>query len=452
MYGSTDYRIALLLPSSHQLLGRKVGNVIDLPILPVPDTLRPAQYVLSAIKQRWHIEAILIDIVPSSDSRMPCAILEIRGNTVDWDSVPLTPVDYGHVGGVPLTPEELRALAAILHPTHPTSQGISTVGWVDSARSWIQQLVASRGLTLKREVEQINGGGGFALIRFSSSEGPAFWLKAAGFPNQHEFPITLFLSKRFPTYVPNLIGSYTNWNAWVTDEFGSAFDHKPLARAACLSAAVCLAELQLASIDHKEGLLRACCGDQRLAVLRGRTDDLIGYLCEAMKRQVSTKVPRLPARRLQYLGNLIADACQSLESASIPTVLIHNDINSGNILYDGSRCVVTDWAEACIGIPFVTIYQLCRQLLRHTMAPPAVIREMFGVYRACWRRCLCESQIMKVLRVLPLLSAVSNLYGRGEWLSSAQGHAAAFDTYARSIARHIDHVSRDACFAPEYSL
>ena len=64
---------------------------------------------------------------------------------------------------------------------------------------------------------------------------------------------------------------------------------------------------------------------------------MISFLIEAMHRQTSTKAVPLSAIRLLELGEILRDACSRQEELDIPDTLIHNDLNTGNILWDGER-------------------------------------------------------------------------------------------------------------------
>jgi hypothetical protein len=75
-------------------------------------------------------------------------------------------------------------------------------------------------------------------------------------------------------------------------------------------------------------------------------------------------VPRLGVHRLRELEFITRDACCAMLNLCIPSTLIHNDFNGGNILLSDSRCVFTDWAEAGIGNPFLTFQHLCAQISR----------------------------------------------------------------------------------------
>jgi hypothetical protein len=124
----------------------------------------------------------------------------------------------------------------------------------------------------------------------------------------------------------------------------------------------------------------------------------------------------------------------------MPDSLMHGDISPGSILYDGNRYVFTDWCEANVGNPFITLEQMCVHAARMSTKPELWIRALKDEYKACWRDLLSEDQIDRALQLAPLLSILSCLHERGGWLDSPKRHESQQLSYARSLARHMDRV------------
>jgi hypothetical protein len=207
----------------------------------------------------------------------------------------------------------------------------------------------------------------------------------------------------------------------------------------------CLGELQTGSLDQIDTLLPCGCFDQRLPILRANLPELIRYLEDAMTRQASIRVPPIESRRLDELGGLLAEACDCIEALGIPDALIHNDMNSGNILFDGSRAVFTDWAEASVGNPFFTFHHLCAHALLKDPAH-ASAEHLTNTYKQHWCGLLAESDMDRGLALTPPLAIVSYLCGRDPLFVSEYRRNAHCESYARSLARHIDR----AVQAPEF--
>jgi hypothetical protein len=335
--------------------------------------------------------------------------------------------------------EEREVVKAVLAGSVGSRGPFSRVGWIQEAMRWLQAEV-DHGIAFTGEIRQYNAGGTFALVRFGTRQGTAYWLKATGKPNGHEFTVTTALSKLFTQHLPPVVAAREDWNAWVMEDAGEPL--RDLFTFPALELAVgSLAELQMRSVRHIQDLLIAGCFDQRFAVLKAHLGELISYLGEAMASQTSNKVPRLDNCRLHELGNMVNDAFSRMEEFRIPDALVHGDINSGNILFDGSRCVFTDWAEACIGNPFSTFQQLYEQVARGERSRKWCTN-LRALYRQQWRTLLSEPQIECATALAPFLAIASCLYGRGSWLMSSYRADLHFRSYSRSLARHLDRAAQ----------
>ena len=131
---------------------------------------------------------------------------------------------------------------------------------------------------------------------------------------------------------------------------------------------------------------------------------------------------------------------ESLEELAIPDSLMHNDISPGSILSDGRDCVFTDWCEAYVGNPFITIEQFCAHVARSSDQVESWTPALKNAYRSCWTALLPEWKISKALHLTPLISILSYLYGRGDWLSSPQRRNPSFQAFTRGLARHMDRM------------
>jgi hypothetical protein len=104
-----------------------------------------------------------------------------------------------------------------------------------------------------------------------------------------------------------------------------------------------------------------------------------------------------------------------MENIGIPDVLIHNDLNSGNILFSDSGCVFTDWCESCVGNPFFAFQQLC---LLQPSGTGDWNPELQMHFAKSWLDLLDPPQIDTAFRLSRLLAIFSHLYGRGRRLHS----------------------------------
>lgn len=436
-----EYRIAFVLSSTNLIFTLRGGSSIRLPRVSVAKWARPAEQITNAIKQEWSLPSIVIDFLAGHDHLPQCVVAEIPESHSAQIQQQFLAIDIDSVDHADLTDAERRTTRNILAGKSDSRGPFSRLGWVDEAKEWIQSSVPGHTVEFNEEVRQLNASAAFALVRFGTRLGAAYWLKATGSPNEKEFTITATLSKYFSQYLPPLVAARADWNAWVTEEAG-----QPIGDSCTLSklesVVVSLAELQIESIDYTQDLLAAGCADQRCAVLKAQMGEVIRFLEDAMELQTSIKVPRLGKSRLREIGKIIDDACARMQELQVPDTLIHNDLSLGNILHDGSKCVFADWAEAYIGNPFLTF----QQLLQH------VSREKCGsgwgshlktLYKQRWIAVLGERNVNCALALAPLLAIASYLYGRGMWLASSRRQDPELQSYSRSLARHMDMAAQD---------
>jgi phosphotransferase family enzyme len=436
------YRVALVLSRSQMVLAEHHGQALGLPRIRIARWTRRAEQLTEACYARWHVRSLVVDFLAKGIQALPCVVIEVL--TRDWDSSVhgFRPVRVDEVDERELTEPERATLHSILAGDSLNRGPFSRVGWIEEAKTWIQASVPDRILEFSEDVRAFNAQGTFALVRFETAQGPAYWLKATGAPNAHEFTVTKTLARYLPSYLPPLVATREDWNAWVMEDSG-----RPLSDTASLrsfeQAISSLAGLQKASVPHLEELMACGCLDQRMPILRAHLSEMTRYLAEIMRKQTSTKVPPLPSERLHELGNLLDDACAVVQSAGFPDTLIHNDMTGNNVLFDGTRAVFTDWAEASIGNPFFTFHHLRAQALSED---PTWVPGLTAAYKQHWRPVLSDFQIECALALTQPLAIVSYLYGRDPSFTSEYRHDARHQSYARSLARHMDRLVQDQEF------
>jgi Phosphotransferase enzyme family len=431
-----EYRIILVRSGSRAIWAKHESDGFRLPRVAIPLWTRPARQLQQAIQDTWSTRTIILDFLPTRQDAELCVVAEIISSVLP-DGLVVGSLD--ELADAEVNAEERSVIQDILAGNSGCRGAFSRLGWIREAREWLSAEV-SRSTDFTEDVCQFNASGTFALVRFGTRQRPAYWLKATGAPNEHELAVTTMLSRHFPRYLPPLVAAREDWNAWITEDAGQPIIDS-FTLPALEQATAALAELQIQSTEHIESLLLAGCFDQRIAILKADVLELIDFLEEAMEHQTSTKVPRLKKHRLREIGVIIADACARLLELQIPDALIHNDINSSNVLFDGSRCVFTDWAEGHIGNPFFTVQRIHEQVARDERTRgwwPGLA----AIYKQQWRAILTEPQIDSVFALAPLLAIFSYLYGRGKLLSSPRREDARFESYSRSLARHIDRAAQ----------
>jgi hypothetical protein len=425
---TVEYRIVMVEPRSRAILGFETQGRYRLPRVIISRSLRSAQQLATAAEIEWGLKVLILDFLSEPGDDAPIAAAIVR--SITRASLNLLKLPLEQISEIELPGKERDRLVSIL--CDATENPLSRICWVDEAVAWVEE-VTGKKIASKADAEQLNAGGGFALIRFGMDDGSGCWLKATGEPNQHECTLTALLSDLFPAGLPRLLAIKKEWNAWLTEQAGSPLPAIPTAEALA-GAASGFATLQIQTLDFIDDLLAAGAFDQRAFVLRNHIEPVTGYLIDAMERQESTRVPALSRDRILELAKILKRACLSMESLGIPDTLIHNDLNRGNILSDQSRCVFIDWSEASIGNPFLACERLCQVNREHRL-------EVQSIFRRLWAERIDAASIDQALVLAPLLAIYAYLCGRGNWPRAGDVRLHV-DSYARSLARHMDRAAQ----------
>lgn len=420
---TTEYRCLLIRPHSHSVLAIAAAGKYHLPRLRIRAESRPTRELQSAIREEWGLSIFVLEMLGTPRGAGVCAVAELRA---PQSTLLFLEVAIEQLAESEFSAQERELLDLLID--RRLKSPVTRLGWIDEAIEWMK---SATGRTFhSASIDQWNGGGGFALLRLASDDGRHYWLKATAEPNTGEFALTRLLWEVCPGSLPRLVATKSEWNAWIIEHAGEVLPDLP-SEDELVSAARAFAHLQLLTIGHSGELLAAGAIDQRLSILRSHIDRIIAYLIEAMAQQTSTKAPALSRDRLLELGEMLRDACYRLESLDLPDTLLHNDLNAGNILRNGANYVFTDWSEAAVGNPLLSSERLCR-------LNPCHRESVRGVYRDCWPNRLDEA-----FGVAPLLAIYAYLYGRGDWLRQPESVSPGFESYSRSLARHMDRAAKE---------
>lgn len=427
--GTQEYRVVLIQPESHGALALAAGGSFRLPRVSIPAMSRPARQLQKAIKATWGISAFMLDTCVATHGVSPCVVAEVHSPQLSSD---LEEVALDRIVSSELSNEEHHECQLLLQSG--SRNPLARIGWIDEVLGWVAS-ITGRGFSTKNEIEQLNAGRGFALLRFRSDDGGGYWLKATSAPNTHELSTTSCLSGLCPEFLPKLIAMKKEWNAWLMEDAGEPLCDSP-GELEIAGAVRSFATLQVRTVDAVDDLLATGAFDQRLPLLRRHLDEVIAFLIDAMARQTSTKVAPLRSNRVKELGMIVRDALCQLEVLGIPDALVHNDLNRGNILHHDMHFAFIDWSEAAVGVPFFSLERF-RLLNRDAEG------ELRRVYGEVWREYVSQANVNRACQLAPLLSIFAYLYGRGDWLKDAGRVSPQFESYARSLARHMDRAAQD---------
>ena len=314
-------------------------------------------------------------------------------------------------------------------------------GWFRDLYQWVQGVTEPMGFPLTGGFQQLNASPSFCLIRFET-DGPAFWFKAVGPPNQREFPITQALAELFPEYIPSILADRPDWNGWLTREAAGVNLAGSQEGALWDVAAAALARLQLASIGHGRRILAAGAHDFRVASLADQVEPFMETMALLMDRQTRVPPPVLSRAELALVGERIGEAIDKIRDLEMPDALGHLDLNPGNIIGSGERCAFLDWAEAYVGHPFFSLQYLLEHLRRKVGTDSAIEASVRKSYRALWEPVISSEVMAAALEVAPLLAIFAYAAGSNVWLETERLQDPAAAGYLRSLTRRMNREAK----------
>ncbi|HUV96582.1 MAG TPA: hypothetical protein VMV98_03850 [Acidobacteriaceae bacterium] len=394
------------------------------------------------IERRWGFKAIVIDVLEDEPAREAIAIAELRGLS---ESDPMRGLG-SWVNFRDLSESEIdgagRSIVERLLNGGTTSRGaFSRFGWIEEALDWISVEADIDRAQFTRDIKQFNAAAGSALVRFGRSSASPIWFKAVEELSASEYRMTTTLFQLLPEYLPRVIATREDWNAWWMEDAGAPLSsvQSPGLFGEAVSR---LAGIQKAGMNSIPYLLASGCGDQRLPVLRASISPMMDLIGDAMARQDCGFAPRLTSARIRELEAILTEACLSMESLGIPDTLLHGDISFENILVGPHGCVFTDWADAAVGNPVVTFEQLRAQIEQENDA--CVWRPMLTeIYIGSWLEVLSRSQVECALALVPPIAAMTYLFDRWKRFGSEHQSDPKFQSYIRGLARQMDRAACD---------
>ncbi len=438
------FNAVILRHANSEVLLVRDGCEFDLPIVIIPKARRIAEEVTDFIFRLWGLKTVFLFRPEAqdadSDDTEHIVVLEAR------DSSWLPPGGFSWVSREALrnplpsiskasAMEEVLA-AADGYKNSSVDNPFARAGWFDELVSWTQKQVNPYGLKLTGQFCQLNGDPSFSLVRLETT-GPAVWFKAVGEPNRHEFPVTVMLARRFPSYLPSLIASKPSWNGWLTFEVAGSMLDENSDLSSWERAADTLASLQIESVKHTQPLLDGSCRDIRMCALLEQIDSFFEVMTDLMGRQPRIPPPALNRLEIHALAVQLKEACFRLKDLGHPDTLGHMDFNPGNVIAGPDRCVFLDWAEAYVGHPFFTFEYLREHLSRIHPGATAWRSSVTSRYLQPWRSFVSADKLSRALEIVPLVAVFAYAVGSGAWRDSRRLQNPQMAGYLRALTRRM---------------
>jgi hypothetical protein len=438
-------RILLYRNHATELLIEAAGGRMRLPAMTVPRNARVAAEITAKAKHLWNITAAYMfpvaEGIASGNGVPSYHVLELAGQpTPPPDGMHWLPAaswsafNFEDDQDIAAVQSSLRMLDQFRTGKLPGPFG--KLGWLQAVREWVQARAEGHRLSLNGEFRQLNATPTFSLIRFETN-GPALWFKAVGEPNLREYSITLELAKLFPMFLPYLIGSHSDWNAWLSVEDEGVHLGRSSRVDEWQSAATTLASLQLAAFGNGIHLIQAGCRDARPCSLIELLEPFFECMAELMEQQQKALPPPVSRSEIVSLAKEIRSALEEWSASEIPNALGHLDLNPGNILVSPERCIFLDWAEACVAHPFITFQYLVEHRRRLNGADLPSEEALASAYSIPWQSVIAPATIRTGLEMAPLLAVFTYATASSAWRDPEALRRPVIAGYLRSLVRRM---------------
>jgi hypothetical protein len=438
------YRVLLYRRDASELLLESTADGLELPVVPLPRFTRVAEKLTAGIKDRWNLDTCCLFPVLegiSSSVSIPFHVVELSSREAE------TPAAMGWLAATSLSAADFRdhddfvAVQASLVRLEGFRRGelpgaFGKPGWLRTVTEWVAARAATVGLSLTGKFRQLNASPSFSLIRFET-DGTALWFKAVGEPNLREFKITRSLADLLPEYLPAILATNAEWNAWLTTEFAGIHPHANSVIDTWIAVTKRLAEVQIASFGKTLHLLDAGCHDTQVSCLAEKINPFLAAMIGLMVQQTKASPSPLSSEELSTLGKQLHRICSDLGQSGIPNTLSHLDLNPGNILVSDSECMFLDWAEACVGHPFVAFEYLLEHLRKLRPKDDSVEARLSSVYARPWQRFADPKAIAEAMAVAPLLAVFTRAVAAETWRDESRRSRPDIAAVLRSLTRRM---------------
>jgi len=442
------FRILLYGNNASELLVEITDRGLRLPSLEIPLHVRVAKEITSAILISWNLKTCCLFPRVHSLSPDTCIryqVLEIcepqQRPPVNMRWIAIATMSDGVFDDnrdSTIVRESLEVIER--YRTNSLPGPFAKPGWMRTVQQWAEQALTE--LHLSGVFHQFNASPTFSLIRFETN-GPSLWFKAVGEPNIHEYSITTALANLVPGFVPNVLAARPDWNAWLSVEAEGVHLTGTSTPEDWRKTATALANLQIASIGHGLHLINAGCRDLRYCSLRTNVEPFFNRMADLMKRQTKPEPAPLTQSELVALAGQITLALEQLNASEIPNVLGHLDMNPGNVLVSEVRCIFLDWAEGCVGHPFLTFQYLLENWRRFHGTDVNAENALLSAYTEPWRSLVSPQNIARDLQAAPLLAVFAYAVANPDWEILAHPESfARLRSLTRRMRREVEAFSK----------
>jgi len=450
--GTYTWRILLCTRDGEELLAFNRPSGICLPTLSISRHERTAGALNEAARRQWQTRTVCVaplnieDLGENPDDAR-YQVMEVlhpedlsRLAPRTRNIAALKASEFADIRDYLAVRRVMKLDGALCGPDEP----FSGLGSFERISRWVDTQLAP---TRRRNgnFRQLHANGRFALVRFETTNG-AVWFKATGAPNLRECAVTECLASLFPKFVPKVLSSRDDWNAWLTNEIGlQSLDQCDDLNVWC-RAAQSLAELQTASLVHGTQMVRAGVHDARSEKLLAQVRPFFAQIDALMKIQIKPLPRKLYDSEILNLSTQLSGALNRLASLAIPDSLNHFDLNPSNVLASADECKFLDWAEGAIGNPFYSFEYFRQHFMRVFGDNNEASKKFRESYTKVWRGIFPQTVIDQAMDIVPLAAVFAFAATALPWVNALSNGTAGSAPFLRGLARRMrteaEHLER----------
>ena len=326
----------------------------------------------------------------------------------ELDSLPLVVADHRGV---------LEAWFAEVESGEPFQKRLPCMrpGWFAIATAWIDEQLARLDMARTALPEQLVAKSWSTVLRVPTTRGNLYF-KAPAPVFAFEPALTAKLNQLLPGQVPQVL-IIDERRHWMLTRDGGSELRDDVDVAACLGEELRqFAEMKMRLAPHVETLAATGCPDRRLRLLPHLYQEVLAAT-PFLHIDEPRGLPRGQYEQMLIFAPQLQEMCDELASYRVPESLHHDDLHTGNILFNGEHYVFIDLAECCLTHPFCSMFitlRVARYVLEYD--EPALER-LRQAYLASWTR---YEPMERLQRALEIAHRLGSLYRALFWFKYLQ--------------------------------
>lgn len=283
-------------------------------------------------------------------------------------------------------------------------------GWFAIATAWIDEELAGLGYTRTAPPEQVKAKSWSTVLKVSTTRDNLYF-KAPAPAFAFEPALTAKLHKLLPGQVPSVLVIDEQRHLMLMQDAGTELRDDTDDPVRLEEALRQYAEMQIRLAPHVEALAATGCPDRRLRLLPQLYQEALAGT-HLLHIDEPRGLPRSQYEQMLAFAPLLQEMCDELASYRVPESLHHDDLHTGNILFNGEHYVFIDLAECCLTHPFCSMFitlRVARYVLEYD---EPTLERLRLAYLVPWTR---YEPIERLQRALEIAHRLGSLYRALFW-------------------------------------